>query len=172
MNLTASYSKKAQLKIQQMAFVLAAIIIFFAIVSILYLSISLRGLRGAASSLNEQEASELVRKLASTPEFSFEQNDCSNCIDLDKVLLLKSRQSYKEFWNLDFLKIEKVYPSQASLECEKSNYPDCSTITIIGKEDFGSPKSAFVSLCRWEQEKGGYTKCELGVIYASGKDIN
>ncbi len=171
MNLIASFSKRAQLKIQQMAFVLVAIIIFFAIVALLYFSISLSNLRRSASSLQEQEASELVRKLASTPEF-LTATDCSNCIDLDKVLLLKSRQSYKEFWNLDYLKIEKLYPKNEQLECEKSNYPDCSTITIIPNEEFGSPKTAYVSLCRFEQAQGGYTKCELGIIYASGKNLN
>ena len=172
MILIASSSKRAQLKIQQMAFVLVAIIIFFAIVALLYFSISLSNLRKSASSLQEQEASELVRKLASTPEFSFTATDCSNCIDLDKLLLLKSRQSYKEFWNLDFLKIEKLYPKTEKLECEKANYPDCNEITIIDKKEFGSPQKAFVSLCRWEQAKGGYTKCGLGGIYASGKNLN
>lgn len=161
-------SSRGQLKIQQMAFVLMAIIFFFALVAILYLIISLGNLKEKAASLQEDEAKELVRKLASTPEFA--SSACSNCIDLDKVFILKSRNSYKGFWNLDFLQIEKVFPTSKG-ECEKSNYPQCSKITLIPKEEFGSPSNAFVSLCYFEQQQGGYVKCELGRIYASGKNL-
>lgn len=161
---------RGQLKIQQMAFVLVALVVFFGIVALFYFSFTLSNLRGDVSSLQEEEAKELVRKLASSPEFSF-SSQCTNCIDLDKIMALNSRQSYKEFWNLDFLQIERIYPESQKKECEKSIYPDCNTITIISKEKFGSPKTAFVSLCRWEQQKGGYIKCELGRIYASGKDL-
>jgi len=164
-----SYSR-GQLKIQQMAFVLVVLIIFFAIVSLIYFSISLKGLRQGAQNLEDDKAKELVRKLSSSPEFVWNLNECSNCIDLDKVLLLRERKSYKEFWGLDFLQIEKVYPSENG-ECDKANYPNCGSITIIPAEEFGSPASAFVSLCIWEREKGGYVKCELGRIYASGKGI-
>jgi len=161
-------SSKAQLKIQQMAFVLMAIIFFFALVAILYFIVSLGSLREKAASLQEDEAKELVRKLASTPEFA--SSACSNCIDLDKVFVLKFRNSYKKFWNLDFLQIEKIFPLSKG-ECEKSNYPQCSKITIIPQEEFGSPSSSFVSLCHFEPQKGGYVKCELGRIYASGKGL-
>ena len=162
----ANYSR-GQLKIQQMAFVLVALVIFFAIVSLFYFNISFSNLKGEADLLKEEEAGELVRKLVGTPEFSW-RGDCVNCIDMDKVFLLKERNSYKDFWNLRFLQIDKVYPSSKE-ECNKANYPECETITLIRGNEIGTPNSAFVSLCRWEQEKGGYTKCELGRIYASAK---
>ena len=168
----ASCSKKAQVKIQQMAFVLVALLIFFAIVALFYFSIASKGLKQSASSLREDEAKELIRKLSSSPEFSFTASTCANCIDLDKALLMKYRQSYQEFFNLDFLQIEKLYPESKKIECDKTNYPDCNTITIVDSKEIGTPKTAFVSLCRWEQEKGGYFKCELGRIYASGKAID
>jgi hypothetical protein len=114
-----------------------------------------------------------VGKIASTPEFIFSSPSCpnANCLDLDKTLVLKERDSYQNFWNLDFLQITKLYPESEKVECTKSNYPDCTTITIIPKENFGVPSGAFVSLCYWENSKGGYTKCEVGKIYATGKDI-
>lgn len=164
-----NYSKRAQIKIQQMAFVLVALVIFLAIVSLFYFSISLSNLRKSASSLQDQEAGELVRKLTSTPEFTLTSRDCSHCIDMDKVFLLKQRKVYDGFWNLDFLQIEKI--SLDNKECDNTNYPKCGTITLIDKEQIGSPKRAFVSLCYWAKEKGGYLKCELGRIYASGKEI-
>ncbi len=165
--LIARYSK-GQMKIQQMAFVLVALMIFFGMIALIYFSIEIKTLRGDAESLQKEEAKELVRKLASTPEFAWVSQKCAYCIDLDKVMMLKSRGSYKGFWNLDFLRIEKVFP-QSQGECERATYPNCNTITILDKENYGSPYTAYVSLCHWEQEKGGYTKCELGRIHASGK---
>lgn len=165
-------SSRAQMKIQEMAFSLVAIVIFFGMVALLYFSVSLSSLRQGAQNLQDEEAAELVRKITSIPEFSFTARDCSNCIDLDKTLLLKEKTSYTGFWNIDFLQIEKIYPLGNKKECEKTNYPECSTITIIDKEEFSSPSTAFISLCRWEQSKGGYYKCELGRIYASGKDLS
>jgi len=168
-----SYSKKAQLKIQQMAFVLVALVIFFALAALFYFSISFSDLQNQAQLLREESAKEIVRNMVATPEFS--SSLCSVCIDLDKVLMLKEKTSYKNFWNLDFLKIEKLYPITESKdgkeECTKLNYPNCKTITLIETEDFGSPHSAFVALCRYEQSNGGYIKCELGIIYTSAKNI-
>ncbi len=163
--------RRAQFKIQQMAFVLVAIMIFFAIAALFYFSIRVGSLRESAESLAEQEAKELVRKLSETPEFSF--SGCANCIDLDKILMLKDRRSYEKFWELEFLMVEKVYPSSDASnnpggECTRANYPNCKTITLTESENFGAPSSAFVSLCYWKAEKGGYVKCELGRIYASG----
>jgi hypothetical protein len=161
---------RGQMKIQQMAFVLVALMVFFAMVALFYFSFSLGSLEKGAQSLQQDEAKELVRKMASTSEFAFTSKDCSNCIDMVKVLVLKDRGSYEDFWNLDFLQIKKVHPSSNEIECEKSNYPDCNTITIIPNEEIGSPPSAFVSLCSWEQSQE-FFKCELGRILASGKDL-
>lgn len=163
--------QRGQLKIQQMSFVLVALMIFFAMAGLFFLSVGLRGLEKDAVALEDEETLELVRKLASSPEFLWDGKECSHCIDLDKVLLLKERAAYENFWGLDFLQIERVYPMGEG-ECEQSSYPACQTITLGTKKEVGSPKSSFVSLCRWESQKGGYVKCELGRIHASGKGID
>ena len=162
-------SSRGQMKIQEMAFVLVAIMIFFGLVIVLYLSIRLSSLRQDVSFLAQEEASTLVRNLAGSPELAFTVRDCSNCIDMDKVMALKNLTAYRNFWNFDYLRIEKVYPAQKG-ECTNANYPNCQSITIIPKENFGAPPSAFVSLCRQAFENGEfYPKCELGKIYASVK---
>lgn len=159
------------MKIQQMAFVLVAIIIFFAMVSLFYFSIRVADIQKGAVSLKEDEAKELVRKLSSTPEFSWTATDCASCIDLDKTILLKNRNTYSGFWNLDYLAIEKVYPAGQG-ECTRLSYPNCNTITILNKTStYGSPAWAYVALCRHEIAKSAYVKCELGRIYAGGKGI-
>ena len=165
-------NKKAQLKIQQMAFVLVALLIFFGIASLFYFSIRLNSLKGDASSLRETEAQEIVRKLASTPEFAFTSaGDCASCVDADKLLMLKERKGYSGFWGLDYVSIDKIYPSYNG-ECTRANYPNCKTITLAKEsEDFGTTVGSFISLCRLENLKGGYFKCELGKLYVSAKNI-
>ena len=161
--------KKGQMKIQEMAFVLLAIILFFAMVTLVYFSIRLSSLREDVSFQREQSARDLTRKLSDIPEFSWAE--CSGCIDSDKVFALKDRPSYKNFWDMDYLMVEKVYPNSTKRECNKANYPDCTTITLINNtKNFGTPTSVFVSLCRFESS-GEYMKCELGRIYASAKAI-
>ena len=161
------------MQIQQMAFVLVALFIFFGIVALFYLSFQLSSLKQGAANLENEQAKEVVRKLSSTPEFTFTSKSCPACIDLDKLLVLKERKSYEEFWDLGFLQVEKIYPTlKQKIECTRANYPNCNTLTLIQNKNIGTPSSAFVSLCYWTAEKGGYYKCELGIIYASGEGIN
>ncbi len=162
--------KKGQMKVQEMAFVLVAILIFFAMVALVYFSIRLTGLEEDVEAQREESAIELARKLADIPEFSWEA--CRGCIDMDKVFALKERESYQRFWDVDYLAVQRVYPSAPETECTKANYPECTRITLAQKnEDYGSPVDAFVALCRFEASKGGYTKCELGKVYVSARSI-
>ncbi len=169
MKLCASYSKKGQVKMQQMAFVLVAIIIFFALVALIYLSIALGGFEKTAGELKNKEAKELVKKLAGSAELSIE--GCSNCVDFDKAIILKERDSYKGFWNLGYFAIEITYPESPATECNKANYDECNKITLIDNAEMGNVNSAFVSVCRIENSKGAYRKCGIGKIYASGEQI-
>lgn len=162
--------KKGQLKIQEMAFVLIAIVVFFAMVALIYLSIRLANLRSDVTLQREEAAKQLVKKLSDIPEFSWAA--CPGCVDMDKVFVLKERAAYRKFWDIDYLMVEKVYPNRTSAECNRANYPDCTKITLVNNtQNYGSPTSAFVALCRFEAAGGGYTKCELGKIYASAKAI-
>lgn len=160
---------KAQMKIQEMAFVLVAIMVLFAIVAIFYFKISLSGISGDVETQRAEEANELVRKIAGTPEFAFTAFDCDNCIDLDKAMIVKELALYKGFWGLDNLKIEVIYPNK-SRECTRSSYPDCGTLNIVNNSQ-GITRSAYVALCRQEFKRGNYVKCELGRISASGKNL-
>ena len=165
-------NRRGQLKIQQMAFVLVALMIFFGLVSLIYFRLRVSNIEDSAVNLKDEEAKELVRKLSGSAEFAFTSEDCSNCIDFDKVLILSERKSYEGFWNLKHLEIQKVYPESEGI-CNRQNYPKCDTLKIIDSgENTGAITSSFVSLCRWESGKGeGYYKCEIGRILASGEGI-
>ncbi len=152
-----------------MSFVLVAIMVFFGLVALLYISIRMSSLKQDVNVLAQDEAMAMVRKIASSPELAFSVRDCPNCLDMDKAIALKSLTSYKNFWNLNYLRIDKVYPVQSG-ECTGANYPNCQSITLIEKDNFGSPPFAFVALCRQAFENGEhYPKCELGRVYATVK---
>lgn len=165
----AGYSR-GQIKMQQMAFMLVGLVIFFTMVGIIYFTLNVANLRKEAQRLQEEEAREIVKKLSSSPELAFtSESDCSNCIDLEKALVLKDFPEYKKFWNLNYLRIEKIYPG-GSEECTKFNFPNCKYITIIHNESYASENPLFVATARWDQQTGKY-KYELGKIHVSAKKV-
>ena len=163
------FNRRGQMKIQEMAFVLVAVMVFFGLVVLFYFSIRMAGLKGDVETLGQNEAMEMAQRMSSSPEFAWTAGDCDNCVDFDKVIALKENGKYKGFWGLDYLKVERVYPS-GNGECTRANYPSCGGITLVAKENFGTPPSAFVSLCRYDFKEGqSYVRCEVGKIYASSK---
>lgn len=153
-----------------MAFVLVAIMIFFAIVLLFYFSIRYNSLQDDVETLREEEVLESVRKMSSTPEFIWNAEDCAGCIDMDKVFVLKGRESYSGFWkNIALLQIIRVHPTFEGEECVEANYPECDKITIIEEDSDFRAYSSFVALCRHELE--GYSKCELGKIVMAFETI-
>lgn len=161
-------NKKGQLKIQQMAFMLIAITLFFALVGLLVLTFFTGNLKKIATESEENNAIKLVEKLADSPEFS-----CGNafsaksyCIDEDKAMILKDNKKYENFWQIAEIEIIKVYPKE-NVECIEENYPNCGKITIFSKETNKISKSSFVTLCRKEkdaQTEMTYDKCEMAKL--------
>jgi len=161
--------KKGQIKIQQMAFVLVAVMIFFALAGLFYFTLLSSDITSSAESLREKEVKESVRKLSGSPEFAWTIDDCPSCVDFDKVLALKERASYEDYWQFPYLSVERVYP-EGTGECTRQNYPDCGEITLVNTGEEYVSYSAFVSLCRREGGEG-YNKCELGKIIMGFKTI-
>ncbi len=162
--ITILSSKQGQMKIQQMAFMLMAVTLFFILIGLFVLIWSFSGLKESAIALEEENTMLLVSKLANSPEFS-----CgSNCIDLDKVMALKdSISKYSQFWGkVSNIEIKEIYPSDGKKECTQSNYPDCDFIDLFSKGEIGIPASNFVALCRKNSDElGVYNDCKLGKIY-------
>lgn len=171
----APYSKKAQLKIQQMAFVLVALMIFFGLIAVIYFSIWSSSIQKSSKQRQGEEASQIALAMAGTPEFAFtSSSDCSSCIDFEKLVAVSQNEKYKNLWNLDYLEIEIVYPkpSEPDKECKTAaDLTKCGKITIIPKpENFGSAPHTFVSLVRRAKDTNGngYFKYEIAKIIASG----
>jgi hypothetical protein len=161
---------RGQMKIQQMAFMLIALAIFFIMVGLFVVSYSFSGLKEAKEDLLEKNAIRLVSKLANSPEFSCENafgRDRVSCIDVDKVMSLKLVSAeYQNFWGVSNIEIRKTYPEGSSeIECTSLNYPNCGYVKIISKNSGGFDYSTFVSLCRKADFFGTfYDKCEMGKL--------
>lgn len=163
---------KAQMKIQQTAFMLVAVTLFFALAGLFVLGFRLSNLKEQASSLEKENSLLLASKLANTPEFSCGEsfgNKRTNCIDSDKVMALKEKsRDYKDFWQVSDIKIMKL--SNNSIECSNSNYPECGIISILSSNVEGSYNSVFVSLCRKKSDGSTfYDKCELAKLMVAYK---
>lgn len=163
-------NKKGQIKIQQMVFMLIAVIMFFALVGIFVLSFKFSNLKESAAALEEENAKLLVSKIANSPEFSCENafGNKIDCIDADKAMMLKNKlKEYKDFWGVSNIEILKIFP-EGEVICTSQNYPECNRIIFDLEKTTGTYVSNFVSLCRKESFKGSvYDKCELAKIMVS-----
>ena len=164
---------KAQMKIQQMAFMLIAIMVFFALVGLLIVSVKFSGLKQKATDLQGKNAQLLVSKLANSPEFSCGDafGNGISCVDSDKVMALKNNiDKYHDFWDVSAIEIRKIYPEQSKdILCE-SNYPECNRIQILSGQ--GIAYSNFVILCR--KSVDSYQEediCELAKLMVSYKNV-
>ena len=167
-------NKTGQLKIQQMAFMLVAIMIFFVLIGMFFMVYQVGKLEEGATELEEQNARLLITKIANSPEFScggaFVDGEV-DCIDLDKIMILKDQsKNYNDFWGVAEIQIEKIYPKPAKNEsCSFQNYPNCKSITVynenLNKKNY---ITNYVALCRKDIYNGEETKnidvCELGRI--------
>jgi len=170
--------QKAQMKIQQTAFVLIAVTMFFALIGMFFLNMKLSKMEEVASELKDRKAQDMVSKLANSPEFScgssFEGEIIGNCVDFDKVMALKKNiNDYEDMWGVEGIELRKIYPKESAgdiIECTNENYPECNKITLIESDRTG--KENFVTLCR-KADLGYYTqsKCEIGKLIISYKKI-
>lgn len=167
-------SKKGQMKIQQMIFMLLAIFLLFILVGMFFLSISLANLKETATQLGEKNALLLVSKLANSPELSCGNafgSSRTNCIDFDKIMVLNNLKDYSNFWGLAKIEIRKIYPDAGNVLCTKENFPDCGIVKIVNKNvNTSAYTSNFVSLCRKDTDnKIIYDKCELALLMVSSE---
>jgi len=162
--------KRGQVKIQQTAFMLLALTLFFVLVGLAYLTYQFSGLKGKATEIQEENAKMLAIKMANSPEFSCGSSFGtvkSNCVDIDKVMALKTNiEKYTGFWGVAGISIVRVYPKFSNVPCTLGNYPNCGILEVYSENKVkGADYSNFVSLCRKEFEDGEtINKCEIGKI--------
>ena len=165
-------SREGQMKIQQMAFMIVAVFIFFILVGLFVLNWQFRGLKSGATELGRQQAISSLEIVSNMPELS-----CSSsktlCIDQDKARIMSGQfgQNYSEFWPVASIKIYKVYPEFSSeIKCPALN---CNYWEIYDNGQSNRQEySTYVSLCERIKESGYvYDNCEIGKLVV-GVEIN
>ncbi len=177
-------NKKAQFKIQQMAFMLMAVVLFFILVALFFVSYYVISLKDTATGTQEEKALILIDNLANSPEFRYDQIRCNdNCIDTDKIMVLKNREAYvgfggsdNGFWNIAAIEIIRNSPSEnKNIVCDLGNYPNCGVYEIYENTNTkkGEYIGGYVNLCRKEKMPDSrriYDKCELGKLLIAYKE--
>lgn len=163
--------KKAQMKIQQMAFMLVAVLVFFVMVGLFLLKIRLGGLEETGSELEQENAILLASKLANSPEFACGEafgSKRSNCVDFDKVMFLKNNiDKYAEFWGVNNIELKITYSVGGyRRDCTMENYPHCDRIVLVEGPITGYDVSTFVTVCRKETlGENVQDVCNLGKLF-------
>lgn len=178
-SLCISGNKNAQMKIQQMAFMLMAIVLFFVLVGMFVLVLKFSDVNRGAETLKDRKAMLLATKIANSPEFacgtSFGGSERTNCVDADKVMMLKDEiRKYNDFWGVKNIEIRRLYPlDKREIDCDltKGTYPNCGIINLKNIE-ITSGYSNYVSLCRKEASQNGYYDlCELAIITINPMEV-
>ena len=134
----------------------------FILAGMFYLAIYIQGVTHDANEQRERRALINAEIFAESPEFT-----CgSYSIDTDRLMVLRNRSSYKDFWPYSSIEVRRVYPRGVGKECTFGNYPDCDSYTLLDKKVENTRKvSNFVALCRKESFQNYVSrKCELGKI--------
>ena len=166
-------SSKGQMKIQEMAFALVVVMIFIFLAGFFFINVILSSLKDDVAAKTNEKAVQMAAQLASYPEFSWSSNlnRCENCMDFDKLLAFKeslrnSKSPYNNFFGKDVvaIKVDVLFPVPPQVECSLSNYPKCSTVTIMNKSSSLTFQGSYVSLCRPDSQTGKSRNCMLGLI--------
>ncbi|VVB78476.1 Uncharacterised protein [uncultured archaeon] len=169
-------SKRSQLNIQEMAFMLVAVVLFFGLVILFVMVVVYKSMYSQMNVINQQKTLTSLINLADSPEFRCVTTK-SNCIDGDKVISLMNHTVYSNFWSFSSLSIIKLSAFSKNesemVKCNFANYPDCDLIVIYDKKVKNERAiSSYVAFCRKEYEKidtySGYTydKCEIAKLVA------
>ena len=141
--------KKGQLKIQEMAFVLLALVLLGFMAFIFYARFQSESIQSSAEQLREKDALSLRDRIASLPEIK-----CSEklCIDKDKAKMLKDYDESSLFQGISEAKIVQIYPSDEE-------------IVLYSKQPGNSTYHTFVNLCEQKNVAGIFSyDCGLAIL--------
>lgn len=144
--------EKGQLKIQEMAFVLLAIVLLGFLAFIFYARLQSESLQASAEDIKEATAVSLRDKIAAMPELKCAE---ATCIDKDKAKMLKDYDVSGMFQGIVEAKIIQLYPSEESI--------------VLYSEGQGEVSySTFINLCEQKNIAGIFDyECGLGILEVS-----
>lgn len=166
-------SNKAQFKIQQMAFMLIAVFIFFMLVALFFLQISLGGLRFSAEQLEREQVMNALLSWSELPEFSCSDRS-SNCIDEDKIFVLGGSDYnllYRDFWPVASIRVYRLNTNNTELVlCPQQN---CNYYEVYNSGQASRLEySNYVSICKTGRIENQVLRvCEIGKISVGVREI-
>ena len=151
--------KKAEIKIQEMAFVLLAVVLLFTLVLLIFARFQIAQLQESALELRREQAVSMLRVIASMPELrcsaSFSSVAESACIDEIKLeAFVSEHERYEELWKnskISGITIKEAYPEGQEYVI-KSARPGTNTVTY----------ATFIPLC--EEQVGRQVSCKIATI--------
>ena len=152
-------NKKAQLKIQETAFMLLALVFFMALIFIFYTNFTTKNLYAGKVELQKDKAVSLLSNLAEMPEFSCPSG---KCLDEDKIIAMGNITAYSNLWKgLSSIKVVRIYPVN-----ETKTY----VIYRKGREDI--TYSAYIPLCSTGYLEGYIIQdCDLAKLLVSIEEV-
>ena len=153
--------KSAQMKIQQMAFMIVAVLFFFILVGLFFLSWQYKSVRGNYAQLQKDSAISSLSVLTDMPELT-----CGYlCLDADKLQAMVGKsESYRDFWSVASIEVRKVHPEVSEwVECPSA---DCNVYEVYDSGQTNQKKySTYVSLCKKIKEGGYiYDNCDIAKL--------
>lgn len=149
-------NSKGQMKVQEMAFVLLALVLLAMIGFVFFIRFSQQKLVESAEDVKAKTAISLLEKLTSMSEL--ECYGKTLCIDLDKAAAFSSSQKNENlFQNIDNVRIVRVYPSG-------------SDIVLYNKALANSSYQTFINVCQYKQMGLDFTyNCNIAMLVAGYK---
>ena len=150
-------NKKAQLKIQEMAFVLVAVVFLFILLMLFFAKFQESKISDLSVEIRETRITTMLRSIASLPELSCSELKTTSCIDKDKLDVFQSpavRERYSYIWDsakISKLEVIEIFPSENNYIIYESQTKE-STVSY----------STFISLCTSD-------KCKIGKLKATIK---
>ena len=161
--------KKGQIKIQQMAFMIVAVLLFFVLVGLFFLSWQSKSLKGSYEQLQKEQAISGLSVIADMAELNCDSRE-SLCLDEDKLQVMASSTIHDEIWPVASVKIYKVYPAfDSAVKCPAlgCNYYEVYNSRQANLKEY----STYVSLCKKVKEFDYvYDKCEIGKLVVGAED--
>jgi len=154
--------KKADMKIQQMTFMILFVFIFFSFAGLFFVSIQQGKLNENFNALQRESAIASVETIANMPELNCDSSR-TLCLDEDKIVTFATiSKSYKNFWPVASIKVRKVFPKNVKdIKCPAVN---CSYYEIYNSNQTNIIEyGTFVSICKAVRNEGVVQEiCELG----------
>lgn len=139
--------RNAQMKIQQMMFMILAVFFFFMLVGLFFIVYQSGGLRQSIEYLEKEQALSSIKVITGMSELKCNVNEL--CLDEDKLKVMQNRKGYDDFWPVASIEVYKTYPVQEKYTIYNSNQKNVRKL------------SSFVSICK-ETDWGD--DCEIGKI--------